>query len=106
MRKLSKTEWVAVFAAVAFTGYTLFGSSITALFTNPNTNQMDENAAAAVNTNTNTGVLINDLTPGNGAEVKQGDLVTVHYILSLSDGTVLQNSKDFGHHCFSSNFHH
>ena len=98
MRKLSKTEWVAVFAAVAFTGYTLFGSSITALFTNPNTNQMDENAAAAINTGSNTGagVLINDLTPGAGAEVKQGDLVTVHYILSLSDGTVLQNSKDFG----------
>lgn len=96
MRKLSKAEWVAVFAAVAFTGYTLFGSSITALFTNKN--QMDENAAAAINTNPNTGegVLINDLTPGTGAEVKQGDLVTVHYILSLSDGTVLQNSKDFG----------
>mgnify|MGYP000849661544 CR=1 FL=1 len=96
MRKLSKAEWVAVFAAVAFTGYTLFGSSITALFTNKN--QMDENSAAAINTGANTGagVVINDLTPGTGAEVKQGDLVTVHYILSLSDGTVLQNSKDFG----------
>lgn len=96
MRKLSKAEWVAVFAAITFTGYTLFGSSITALFTNKN--QMDENAAAAINTNTNTGggVVINDLVQGNGAEVKQGDLVTVHYILSLSDGTVLQNSKDFG----------
>ena len=28
--------------------------------------------------------------------VKQGQLVSVHYILSLSDGTVIQNSKDLG----------
>ena len=33
---------------------------------------------------------------GSGAEAKVGDTVSVNYILTLADGTVIQNSKDFG----------
>lgn len=98
MRKLSKKEWLAVAAAVIFVGYTLFGGSIMSLFQNNNT--MSDNSAAAVNTvgaaqNVN-GVIINDMVVGNGPEVKQGQMLSVNYILSLSNGTVIQNSKDFG----------
>lgn len=96
MRKLSKNEWVATVLAIAFVAYTLFGGSIMGLFKK---NSMNENSAAAINTTTNSSnssVIINDITVGNGQEVKNGDLVSVHYILSISDGTVLQNSKDFG----------
>jgi FKBP-type peptidyl-prolyl cis-trans isomerase len=95
MRKLSKREWVAVAAAVVFVAYTLFGGNIINLFQQNSMNQ-DSSAAAANATQSNGGVIINDVTIGTGAEVKSGQLVSVNYILSLSDGTVIQNSKDFG----------
>jgi len=50
---------------------------------------------SAINAN-NQEVIINDLVAGSGDEASSGKLLKVHYILSLQDGTVLQNSKDFG----------
>ena len=95
MKKLSKKEWIAVAAAIVFVGYTLFGGSIMSLF--KNSTNMDQNSQTAAVANTSAGqVIINDITVGNGLEVKTNQLVSVNYILSLSDGTVVQNSKDFG----------
>jgi FKBP-type peptidyl-prolyl cis-trans isomerase len=94
MKRLSKKEWVAVAVAGIFVAYSLFGSNIMRLFQKEVSNQ-DSQAAAASSTN-NSGVIINDITVGKGAEVKVGDRVSMHYILSLSDGTTIQNSKDFG----------
>ncbi len=108
--KLSKKEWLAIAVAVAFVGYTLFGGEVSRLFQNNNNNNMtlDSNSnvsgetsdtptneanKAPVNRN---GVIINDLVIGTGFEIAPGKLASVHYILSLQDGTVLQNSKDFG----------
>jgi FKBP-type peptidyl-prolyl cis-trans isomerase len=96
MRKLSKREWIAVSVGVVFVAYTLFGGNITSLF---QANTMDQNslaAAASPTTSNINGVITSDITVGQGPTVKQGQLVTVNYILSLSDGTVVQNSKDFG----------
>lgn len=95
MKKLSKKEWVAVAVAVVFVGYTLFGGNIMSLFQK---NLMSQNSASVVNSqpSNNNGVIINDVVVGQGVEVKTGQSVSVHYILSLSDGTVIQNSKDFG----------
>lgn len=96
MKKLSKKEWVAVAVAIIFVGYTLFGGNIMSLFQK---NIMSENSTATVVNSdipNNNGVIINDVVVGQGAEVKTGQLVSVHYILSLSDGTVIQNSKDLG----------
>ncbi|MEK7635029.1 MAG: FKBP-type peptidyl-prolyl cis-trans isomerase [Patescibacteria group bacterium] len=103
MKKLSTKEWIAVGAAIVFVGYTLFGANIMSLFQR---NTMDENAqAAAVNAGDTAqnpveknvgGVIIKDITVGTGTEVKSGQLVSVNYLLSLADGTVVQNSKDFG----------
>lgn len=95
MKKLSKKEWVAVAVAVVFVGYTLFGGNIISLFQK---NLMNQNSASVANSQpiNNNGVIINDVVVGQGAEVKNGQSVSVHYILSLSDGTVVQNSKDFG----------
>lgn len=98
MKKLSKKEWVAVAVAIIFVGYTLFGGDVMSLF-QKNIN-MDENVLAGVAgaevASKNNGVVINDILVGQGKEVKNGQLITAHYILSLSDGTVIQNSKDFG----------
>ena len=94
MKKLSKKEWIAVAIAVVFVGYTLFGGNVMSLFQQ---NTTDENSlAAAASSKSSRGVVINDVVVGQGAEVKDGELISVNYILSLSDGTVVQNSKDFG----------
>ncbi|MEK7116734.1 MAG: FKBP-type peptidyl-prolyl cis-trans isomerase [Patescibacteria group bacterium] len=57
---------------------------------------MNDNSLAAAAAGSAGGVIIEDIVVGQGAEVKTGELVSVNYILSLSDGTTIQNSKDFG----------
>ena len=96
MKKLSKKEWIAVAVAVAFVGYTLFGSTINNLFPNLSMDTDNSNLAAVDSSINQNGVVINDIVVGTGSPVAQGQLVSAHYILSLSDGTVVQNSKDFG----------
>lgn len=95
MRKLSRNEWVAVFIAVGFVGYTLFGGSINNTF-KKSTNMSETNNSASVQNSFGGNVVINDLSFGDGAEALPGKLITVHYLLSLEDGIVIQNSKDFG----------
>ncbi len=95
-RRLSKKEWIAVVVAIGFVGYTLFGSNISSMFNNQ-INMGNEDSASVANAGNDTnGVIINDLTVGNGAEAANGKLISAHYVLSLQDGTVIQNSKDFG----------
>jgi FKBP-type peptidyl-prolyl cis-trans isomerase len=96
MKKLSKKEWIAVGVGVIFVGYTLFGGSITSLFQKNSMNNNPSSAATESNVSNNNGVIVKDVLVGQGAEVKTGQLVSVNYILALSDGTVVQNSKDFG----------
>ncbi|MBN2094352.1 MAG: FKBP-type peptidyl-prolyl cis-trans isomerase [Candidatus Zambryskibacteria bacterium] len=93
MRKLSKKEWIAVAVGVILVGYTLFGADAINLFRK---SAMNGDSLANVSGVLSDRVVINDIVIGNGTEVRSGDLVTVHYSLSLSDGTAIQNSKDFG----------
>ena len=95
MKKLSKKEWVEVGLAVVFVAYTLFGGNIMSLF-QQNTMNTDSAVAAVPTTPSPSGVIVKDLVAGEGREVQSGDRVSAHYVLSLSDGTVIQNSKDFG----------
>lgn len=95
MKNLSKNEWIAIAAAVIFVSYTLFGGDIVSLFRKSSVKDNSSAAVAAPSFN-NKGVIVNDIVPGRGAEAKTGQLISVHYILSLSDGTAIQNSKDFG----------
>lgn len=96
MDKLSKKEWVAVGVAVIFVAYTLFGGNIMSLFQKNSVNEDSLAAVGASNTQNVNGVIINDITVGTGEEAQSGSKLSVHYILSLSDGTAIQNSKDFG----------
>lgn len=95
MPKLSKKEWIAVAAGAAFVAYTLFGAEIMNLF-RANPMNEDSNLAAAQPENNQGGVIVNDIQVGNGAEARPGQKLSVNYVLSLSDGTVIQDSKDFG----------
>lgn len=94
-KKLSKKEWIAVAVGVSVIIYTLFGNNIKNLFETDKNNNMDTTIRAQTNQN-NTGVIIQDIKVGNGASITKGQTLKVHYILSLKDGTLLQNSKDFG----------
>jgi len=93
MKKLSVKEWVAVSIAIVFVGYSLFGGDIMRMFNNDMTN---ENETASVANSNPGGVIINDIVVGKGGELVMGKRVSLHYILSLADGTTIQNSKDFG----------
>ncbi len=42
------------------------------------------------------GLRISDIIVGEGDEVKSGDKISAHYTLWLTDGTMLQTSKDRG----------
>jgi peptidylprolyl isomerase len=95
MKKLSRNEWIAVFIAIGFVGYTLFGSTINNVF-NSQKVMSEENTAAVPSAGDRKEVMTNDLTSGTGAVAEKGKLITVHYVLSLEDGTVIQNSRDFG----------
>jgi|SRR3989338_3073882 len=94
MKKLSKKEWVAVAVAVVFVGYTLFGGEVMSIFQRGAVS--DNSIAGIAKTGISSGVVVNDIVVGQGSQVEVGQLVSVHYLLSLSDGTVIQNSKDFG----------
>ncbi len=51
----------------------------------------------AVDTNGNVqNMIVDDIKVGDGAEVKSGDKVSVHYIGTLQDGTEFDNSKKRG----------
>lgn len=39
-------------------------------------------------------LIVRDIVPGNGAEVRSGDTLTIHYVGSLSDGTIFDRSTD------------
>lgn len=95
MAKLSKKEWIAVSVGVLLVAYTLFGGSIINLFQNNPMSDSSPLAAASQSLNSNN-VIVKDVVVGQGSEVKTGQKIVAHYILSLSDGTVIQNSKDFG----------
>ncbi len=94
MKKLSKGEWVAVAVAVGFVAYTLYGSNVSGLFTRG----MSDNNLANVNESINMpdNVIVSDTKLGDGAEVEVGKTLKVHYRLSLSDGTLIQDSRDIG----------
>lgn len=103
MDKLSKKEWVAVGVSVVFVAYVMFGGTITSFFMNglggneaavgsiggdysDNLNGMGNETDAG-------GVATQDLVSGTGQVIQPGQAVSVHYVLSLTDGTLIQDSK-------------
>ncbi len=115
MKKLSKNEWVAVGASLVLVGYTLFGSQVGSLFKKTTNQNMQEEAkeslqaevdaarevAAAAQSKpqsnaTMNDIIISDSVVGTGVVAVSGKVISVNYLLALSDGTVIQNSKDFG----------
>jgi len=55
----------------------------------------DEETASAIRTLTS-GLQVKDITIGSGAEAKSGDMVSVNYVGTLTDGTKFDSSYDRG----------
>jgi FKBP-type peptidyl-prolyl cis-trans isomerase len=90
---LNRNEKVGVFVGVAVAfGFILmsggyFGNSIVSLGNSTNT---------SANGTTAEGLVIADLTEGNGAVALPGNILSVHYTGSLQDGTVFDSSVQRG----------
>ena len=86
MKNLNKNQWIAVFASLVFLGYLLFAGPVMNLF-NPSTDNLD-------NQMPQTGFVVKEVAVGNGLLAEPGDVLTVHYVGTLSDGRVFDSSLD------------
>lgn len=95
MRKLSKKEWIAVAAAIVFITYTMFGESIANSFRRTVSMDNKNNQITGINMNNDSrdSVTITEVANGSGTQITEGMEVGVNYVLKLSDGTVIQDSK-------------
>lgn len=98
MRKLSKIEWVAAGLAVVFVAYMFFGGDIISMLDSSPTNNNQQAMANSSVTggDDNSPVKTEDLVVGTGPAIQNGMEVAVNYVLKLSDGTVIQDSKQMG----------
>ena len=94
MRKLSK-EWSGGGSSRSFCQlHTLFGGNIMSLFQKNLINQNSTASVANSQSINNNGVIINDVVVGQGAKkLRNGQSVSVHYILSLSGDTCYSKFK-------------
>jgi peptidylprolyl isomerase/FKBP-type peptidyl-prolyl cis-trans isomerase FkpA len=96
MKSLTYKEWVAVLAAVLFVVYAMFGQTIMNSFRRT-AGALDNTASANPSVGEAQGfsgnVNIQDIVIGAGSAIEPGMTVEVNYVLKLSDGTVIQDSK-------------
>lgn len=86
--KLSRNQSIGVFVAIVVTGFILFGGQFLNLFSsNDNSNQANMQQGT-------TGVKVENIVNGQGILAEKGDLITVDYIGTLTDGKVFDSSID------------
>lgn len=115
MRNLKQNEALGLFAALVLVGLVFFGRYAHPLTGGTDAeegsadivrleNSSSQSASAfsalsgAINTSSGdvTKLIIEDIVVGNGAEIKKGDTISVHYVGSLQDGTQFDNSYNRG----------
>jgi len=85
---MNRNQWIAVAVSLAFVAYIFYGGVFTSLF---NQNNSQANALSAMD---NTGVQKTDIINGTGDIAGAGDIVTVNYVGTLTDGKVFDSSLD------------
>ncbi len=85
---MKKNTWIAVVVSLALLTYLLFSGPLINLF-NPSGNEGDDNTQMS-----NTPVKVEEVVVGQGDLAESGDLLTVHYVGTLSDGKVFDSSLD------------
>ncbi|MDP2651396.1 MAG: FKBP-type peptidyl-prolyl cis-trans isomerase [bacterium] len=88
MKKINKTEWIAIGAGIAFVAYLFYGGSLISLFNMDNSQDQGQDALPE------SGVRTEEVREGTGEAAAVGDRLTVHYIGSLPGGKVFDSSVD------------
>lgn len=86
MKNLNKNQWIAVSASLVFLTYLLFTGPIMNFF-NLSVKDLDTQSPE-------TGLVVEEITVGDGPLSEAGDILTVHYIGTLTDGQVFDSSLD------------
>ena len=86
MKKLNRSQGVAVFASVVVLTYLFFSDPIMKMFNMENSNQTNEVSKS--------GVEVKEILVGTGEIAQAGDLLTVHYVGELTNGKVFDSSRD------------
>lgn len=89
MKQLNRNQWIAIFAGLAFLGYLLFAGPIMNLFTPNNNNLTDQTPQVP-----QSGFVSQDNVVGEGLVAEAGDVLTVHYVGTFTDGRVFDSSRD------------
>jgi len=74
---------------LGFLGYLLFPNLVVGLFNFSSSGSSDLSNQAS-----ESGVVVQEVVVGTGLEAQAGDLLTVHYVGTLSDGKVFDSSID------------
>lgn len=91
MKTLNKTQWVGIVAGLAVVGIFVFGGNLFNAFRSINSNDTTFQSPENI-TMSEPGFIIQEIVQGTGAEAEVGDLITVHYVGTLTDGTVFDSS--------------
>ena len=86
MKKLNKNQWIAVSLSLAFLTYLLFAAPLMELFS-PSVDSFQTRAPQ-------TGLVTEEIEVGEGPLAEPGDILTVHYVGTLSDGQVFDSSLE------------
>ena len=87
MKTLNKNQWIAVVISLGLLAYLLFSGPIMNLFGLSNENTDAQTPPPP-------GLVTEDVVVGTGSEIAPGDILTVHYVGSLSNGRVFDSSRD------------
>lgn len=113
---MNRNAWIAVAVSIVVVGFLLFGDSAVSMFnsaqdigassqtpvttmdtnTNSQPQATDSQPQAPVQTAPVTTLQIKDTVIGTGAEAKTGNLITVHYVGTLTNGQKFDSSVDRG----------
>ncbi|KND48912.1 MAG: FK506-binding protein 2 [Parcubacteria bacterium C7867-005] len=88
MKHLNRNQWIGVAAGLGFVGYLFYGGAFVNLFNQNNPSMQNDSMSLK------TGVQVSDVVVGNGDAALAGDVITVHYVGSLTDGKVFDSSLD------------
>ena len=85
MTNLNKSQRIAVAVALVLIGYVFFYDTIVGFFLPNNSNQTMESQSVTY--------VVEDISLGSGALVESGQVLSVHYVGTLSGGEVFDSSR-------------